>query len=266
MEKHCKCVNIQYTPKVFTGEKINVGVAFHNIDDNRLYFKKIRKTSRIKAFDDELDINEFKSMLRHIEEFIMRPFRKNLFDEKVVRKDEDYLENASRMFLNKYQFSNIVTLYTETPEKDFDDYSSNILYYDLDKDKRPTNKQTASLMNKVIYSAIRKRSLEYKTNPLFRETLGEIIRCDYKVKNKYFKAFNLDANNYNLKYNSAKTWYYNSRYFKDNEMELVFVLSRKPENSEEMIIRNILSESNSEVLYLDQLDEYVKGINHVSKH
>lgn len=259
MEKICKCVNIRYSPRVFTGETMNVGVVFHVVEDNRILFKKISKTSRIRAFDDELDLVEFKQSMDYIEDYFKQPTKNTLFESE-IQLSKHFLENASRMFLNKYQLSNVITLFSENIENDFENYCKEILYFDYDKEERPTNEQSAKIMNQILYSIIRDKSVEYEKKPIFSETIGEAVVFDYKINQYYFKAFNLSANNYTFKYNNAKVWAYNvSHYFDNTPSNVIFVISKSPETEEERILMKILNETNSKVLTFDQLGEFIES-------
>ena len=99
-----KCVytTIEYFPKIFTNESINVGFIFHNVTDGTIKFVRAKNKKRIISFDDELLFDDYNMMMDAFEDFIIKPFEKTIFftPDSDLCHNENYLKSIKNNFLN----------------------------------------------------------------------------------------------------------------------------------------------------------------------
>ena len=66
MEKILKYSVLRYSPSTFSGEKINLGIIFYDLQSGYREFKYSKKFSRLATFDDEIDLKMVKKLLQGI--------------------------------------------------------------------------------------------------------------------------------------------------------------------------------------------------------
>ncbi len=253
MEKKTKFTCLRYVPLNGNGEAINIAVILHDFVNGKIYFDKIKKHKRLKAFDDNLKLELFKETLRGIEEFLKKPFTKNLFYNTEEKYDENYLLNVSNMFLNDYKMSEIQSVYTENVKETFEDFKNTFLYFDTDKNTRPSRYDAIKTINTLFSSAKHEYDIKSLSKDYHIEgdnTNGEPVTFDYKVGDNYYKIIDLEGQKYSLKYMSAKSWLYNASYLKDNQ-KLKFILVNRNDSDEAKYIINILNSKNSNIEIID---------------
>lgn len=253
MEKKIKFTNIRYVPLNGNGESINVAVVLHDFVDGKLYFDKVKRHKRVLSFDDELNLDNFKNMIQSIEEFVNKPFRNDLFEVSKEKYNENYLKNISNMFLNDYRMGEIISVYTNDVVEQFEGLKNIFLYYDIERKNRPNKDEAIKSINALFYSAKRECNLDSFMKDYSLEqsaTHGEPIRFDYKIGDNYYKIFNLNGENFTLKFMSSKSWLYNADYLKDNE-KLKFIIVNQNDSNEAQTILKILKSKNHHVEIID---------------
>ena len=68
MKKVMKYSVLRYSPTVISGEQINLGIIFDAPEDNYREFRCTKKFNRLTSFDDEIDINIVKALMKNIKE------------------------------------------------------------------------------------------------------------------------------------------------------------------------------------------------------
>ena len=91
--------------KLITNESINIGILFHNLDTDERRFETITKWSRVKIFDDEINIKFFKILLNG-----MRGEIQNSLLSSMVNFD---ISTYTKKFHNEMRFSRIYEDYTD---------------------------------------------------------------------------------------------------------------------------------------------------------
>lgn len=100
---------LTYKPSLIADEKINVGVLFHDIEQNNVYLEITNNWSRIKNFDDEIDIDIFKLMLQGMKKHAERNIKK-LSLEKYIKRYNNELKFGKVMYKNTDNIDEFITI------------------------------------------------------------------------------------------------------------------------------------------------------------
>lgn len=260
--KLCKYAILRYVPDEYREEFINIGLTMHNLTDCSIKTKLTTNYSRVKSFDDEIDLEFLKVILEGIEEqfsisTVSGPSLK-------ILSNDDFLEESTRYYVNQLQFNEIRNIYSEDVDKDFDDLFKTYVYFEHKKKHRITNEEVKRLMKRVFQNKGFEKKLD--RNPVLYTNNNEEITLDYgifeKDKNYYLKAFSLDYDKKKTAATNAKTWVYNiERLMKTSNSEFKFVLNNTDlKDKKTKLIFDILSEV-SEPIFLDQLDDFVDKLS-----
>jgi len=139
MKRNVKFAIMKYVPNYERDERINVAVVLHSPEDKFMSIKIIENWRRLKEFDDELDIDFMKSYLKTVEE----QFNYNLISSETINIDDDcLLEKITQFYINQFVFviSNIAI--ESSCEEFLARLKDNYLYYDTDKKKRISKKDS----------------------------------------------------------------------------------------------------------------------------
>ena len=257
----CKCAytTIEYYPKSFNNESINVAIVLHDATSGKLYFKKAKNKKRIISFDDELNVEDFDFAMRNFERFLNKPFAHNLFNTKIDKcKDIHYLNSVNNAFLNEYRMSKISYIETETPSEMFEEISKLVLYFDYEKENRPKKEEIDRIIRKTIKSMLNDKRISFEEAYGIPEIgFGEPIKVDFKIGNTFIKVLDMKMDAYTNRINSAKVWAINNDYFEDHNFKLIIALNGKAETDQERAYLNILKKYNVNFCYLNDLDSII---------
>lgn len=95
---------MQCSPSIIAGERINLGILIHCIDDNFTEFVYVEGkifNSKLKSFDDELDINTVKTVLNLISDDIKGIYNSTLLSDIPHFNINEYI----KYFSNEYKFT-----------------------------------------------------------------------------------------------------------------------------------------------------------------
>lgn len=261
-----KCVytTIEYFPKVFTNESINVGFIFHNVTKGTIKFLKAKNKKRIISFDDELIFEDYIMLMDAFEDFIVEPFKTTLFGEKNVLlcHNEDYLNSIKNNFLNEFRFSNIMKINSNDPLKDFEEYSKIYLYFDYEKKERLKDDDISRILRRQLKQQLSNINANYeeKFSTVKIAGYGEPMKLDFKIgENIYVKVLDIRSDSFS-KLNTAKIWAFNKQYFDNHNSILIFAITSKPESVEERAYYEILKATNAPIYTMNDLDQLVYSI------
>lgn len=134
---------LQYSPDLFTDESINVGIAFHVVEENYRHFEMMQRKSRLFSFDDELDKNFTNATLEGIKQDWLN--KDSVFD---IHKN---LSSFTKYYVNEFHFSKI---YVKNNLNNFDEFIDETTRYfiglGLDKSKRLSEKERLNYLAKHI--------------------------------------------------------------------------------------------------------------------
>ncbi|NFE74986.1 DUF3037 domain-containing protein [Clostridium botulinum] len=238
--------------KLITNENINIGILFHNLDTDERKLETITKWSRLKNFDDEVDIKFFKIMLQGMKEEIQN----TLFNDLIEFNIKEY----TKKFYNEMRFSQIY----EDETDDFKEFiqlcKKNFLRYDLEKKDRPSKDQQVGYMkrlmkaNEVVYSV---------KSP--KGNYNEKIYFDYIIGEYAFKFFSFENKKLDILIHTAKAWAYTALELK-KQYKTIFVYDVEVKDKKfDTIISILKSNADKVIKYDDTLDfvlnRYNKEIN-----
>ena len=261
----CECVSVAYFPNEFNEEHINIGFLLHDIDEGRLFRRFIKKKQRLKVFDDRLSdemIDElFRVISAALETVFPRDGQLSLFtDEKsksyVFRAG--YFKELSRHFSNSIRLVDAFQASPADVSQFFDDNASLALYFDQDKDKRPSSQQVATIMRSRLREMFAGTDIDLQSSVCIdkNHTFGESIRFDYAYRNTLFKIINPLSGTRENKINLAKQWAFNiSNYFSNNKgFNVILVIPDGDNNLEdERIFQKILESVHADVVPISKL-------------
>ena len=193
-----KCLEysvLRYTPILVAGEHVNIGVLFSS--DNFQEFHSIKKFSRIKSFDDELDINALKFLISSI---------KNDIQLSLYNEDKKFnINDFTKYYMNEFHFSKPIKIAFTDLAKTIDDITKLYLKYDYEKNNRLSELEQKQLIKKILESSHK----SYKQNKKIKGNFGDQITYDIIFNNYGIKFFNFKNKSINHMMNDIKAWAWN---------------------------------------------------------
>ncbi len=253
MKKLVKFAVMQYIPSYERDEKINVGVILHSKFDNYLSMKLIDNWKRLKEFDDELDIEFVKFYLKTVkEQFSYNEYKLNL--NNVDINDDMLLENMTKYYVNQFIFKIFSTSIDLSPQTFLEQLKKNFLYYDTDKKKRVSKKESLKFFEEILSSKNVKYEVIYNKNSLIGK-FNEKINVDMMINNKYYKLIELNDTNVSTYISTIKMWMLNAIELKEDNKELIFIVNEQVYDEKVKRIISML-ESYSKVIKTSDFIDY----------
>lgn len=253
MKRNVKFAIMKYVPNYDRDERINVAVVLHSPEDKFMSIKIIENWRRLKEFDDELDINFIKSYLKTVEE----QFNYNLINSNTINiEDECLLEKMTQFYINQFVFviSNIAI--ESSCEEFLERLKNNYLYYDTDKKKRISRRDSIEFFGELL----RGKNIAYEligTKNSLIGTYDEKINVDLKIKDKYYKIINFNESNIDKYVPTIKMWMMNALELNDKKEKLVFVINEQIDDEKINTFVKMLSKYG-EVVKLSEFNSYFK--------
>lgn len=247
----------RYIPNILRDEFINVGVVVHVPEDKFVHFYKTKNYRRVKAFDDEVDIEVIKALLESLEyQFnTTTVYSPNLQGTE----NNDFLLSEISFYVNQLQFSNIRTFSSSELTQEIKDLCDTYLYYDKRKSERIGPEKVRSLVSKMFTSSrinsVVNRKPEFK-NMFQQQTFDFCIEINNS--NTLIKALSFDYQNKNKFYKEIKSLLYDVQYFRDmNIQDIKLVINNTELNAEyEKHAFKILNEY-TDVYTLEQFSKFI---------
>lgn len=229
--------------RLITNESINIGILFHNLDTDERKFETITKWSRLKSFDDEINVRLFKIMLDGMKEEI----QSNLFNDSIHFDMKEYISK----FYNEMRFSTIYEGDTNDFKNFIEENKKIFLRYDYDKKSRPSRMEQISYMKKLMKANKIKYSVKKPMGKYF-----ENINYDYIVENYAFKVFSFENRKLDNLINYAKAWAYTSKEM-ESTYRTIFVYDKDIQDTKFNIIIDILKTYKCNIIKYDDALEYI---------
>jgi hypothetical protein len=247
----------RYVPDILRDEFINVGVLTHVPEEEWCHFYRTKNLTRIKNFDDEVELDVISVLLESLE----YQFNSNIFSspEHEGIGNHDFLSKEISNFVNQIQFSEIRTLTSEDLQEDIQDLCDMYLYYDKKKSERINKDRVRRLVSKM-FSTSRLRSFVDRTPDLFNNFKQRPFDFSIKVNNHetYIKALSFDYKQSNKFYNEIKAFLYDLEYFRNmniNDIKVVINNTEFEKDFEKLALK-ILKEK-TDVYTLSEFSEYI---------
>lgn len=248
----------RYIPDILRGESINIGIVVHIPESGLLSFRKTRNFSRIRSFDDEIELDMIKAVLESLE----YQFNTNRSSEIPLIDSEDFLKQELQYFVNQIQFSEIRVLISEDNkfEEDINDLTDMYLYYDKKKSERIDRNRVRSLASKMVTQSNLKNYINRKPEikNMFKQDTFD-FSIDMNDNKTYIKALTFDYKNSNKFFNEIKSFLYDVNYFQHTHNVKVKVVINNTNRDEqyEQIAYDILKKE-VDVLTLEEFDKFVR--------
>jgi hypothetical protein len=263
----CEYVTIEYYPKTFNDEHINVAFALHDPVQGRMYFTPIKNYHRVTAFDDEIAEDDFKNLLASVQSYFESPFAESLLPKRNdnLIYSPDFFDENRHVFLNQFRLSKTLYCETKNPKETCDLLSKVALFYDHEKKDRPSSQEVAKAVRMQIESAFKANAALFHRMPIEDEmTRGESIRFDYRYQNTYIKIFNILGQDKRDVIEQAKVWFYNANYFAGKEAKLLLVVPDEtgPEDKafSSLVFNGLLQGINAEIVHSSDFPARLKEI------
>ena len=259
MNNECVYTTIEYFPKSFNDESINVAFIFHDATEGKMYFYRAKNKKRITSFDDEMTMEEYEMLMDTFERFVTSPFKISLFNQhNNVVFDNNYLFSIKNSFLNEFRFSKISKIISENVKQDVENLLKLSLYYDFEKKDRLKPEMVEKVLRKNIIQQLQFNNKDYETDYAINDFgFGETIKVDFVFENTYIKILNLQSDKFTNKINTAKAWAFNKKYFDDRKKRIVFALPIEPSSDAENAYVKILRSTDAEVCYMDDISRII---------
>lgn len=229
----------RYTPSFITAESIILGILI-DVDENINFFHS-NNYRRITEFDDELELDYVKTLLKNLES----EFSSNLCNTS------EMIFNKTRHFVNEFSFDSIIEM------NDIDDTDQTIeqlrklyLKYDYDKKDRLTKSKEFRLINQIL----RGKKIDYSHNAKVVGNFSENITYDYIIGNYGVKFFSFNKKDLSKSITSIKSWAWNCK--NNKNIETVFIYhydsDTYPENKTQVdVLLEILKSSTDKVYNIE---------------
>lgn len=247
----------RYVPDILRDEFINVGVVVHVPEDKFVNFYKTRNYRRIKAFDDEVELEVIKALLESLE-YQFNTTTVHSPNLEGIDKN-DFLQSEIYYYVNQLQFSNIRTFSSTDLNEDIKDLCDTYLYYDKKKSERIGPEKVRSLVSKMFSNS--RINYVVKRNPEFKN-IFEQHPFDFSVEinnsNILIKALSFDYQSKNKFLKEIKGFLYDVQYFRDRDIHDIKLVINNTELSKdyEKNAYKILNEF-TDVYTLEQFSRYI---------
>lgn len=258
---------LRYVPDEYREEFINIGIILHSPNDKVIDIKLTKNFSRVKSFDDEVNLEILKLVLEGLEE----DFKVSTVNGPSITELEskELLKNRTTFYVNQLQFSPIYQILINDFERDFNDLFRTYIYFETKKKERITSEEVKTLMRRVmrtkgILDKIDKNPVLYNRT----EEIGLDFAFTSNDSKNFIKALSFD---YEKKKNTqginqAKIWAYNfEKLIKKSKAEgqnykfhTVINMGNISEKEKRIIIDTL--QEYSLIHNFDKIDEFVNDI------
>lgn len=181
----------QYVPDPIRREAINVGLVCHIPQKEYSIFYHIKGEKRLKAFDDECNINFVKMMYESLESVFnmcSKDVKEDIDNRFSDISSKNFLQNRIKYYANMFRFFNVSSMYTsmESVEEDIDFLKKRYLYYDY----QPKDRLTDEKLNSFIKRQLKRNNLNTKIRPakLKDKTFIPKPIFDFQSDNEFIKV------------------------------------------------------------------------------
>ncbi|EGT3817430.1 TPA: DUF3037 domain-containing protein [Clostridioides difficile] len=244
-------LNVQYSilcnyPSIVSKDCLTLGILFHDRTNNICEFKIIKKWQRLKAFNDELDIDIVKLQLEAIKEEVQESASKGNFN----------LKDYTKFYVNELKFTEVVSI---DIDEDFQDFiNACIRQYmplDLEKGKRPNNKEQIEFIKYTMKNS----NISYNKGNV-TGYFNESLKFDFIIDDYAFKVFKFENKDENSMIRNVKKWAYDA-YKLSNDYKVVFVTDIDFSSGEYNILYNILKEESAKLITFVDVISFIQNLN-----
>lgn len=245
---------LNYYPSFISNDCIEIGILFHDIDNDIRKFEVTTNWSRLKSFDDELDIDYMKMILEGIKNEVSN---NSLFNYKQKFDINKYI----KFYVNELKFTEIRAAEVSDLNDFIEETKRMFLRYDYDKAERPSRTQQITYLRKLF----KENNIKYSSHKV-KGGFDEGINYDYIVDEYAFRIFSFENKNMNKLISSAKTWAYNAAEMKE-QYKTVFIYDVETNDKLFNSIVQILSKDAFKIMKMNEAIDFIFDIqnNHINK-
>lgn len=243
---------MRYSPSIVSGESINLGVLVTSGDYTEFFHTN--RFTRIREFDDTLDIDTVKALFDSISDEVK-------VDLLNVNETFD-ISGFIRYYCKEFYFSPIISVPYEDLGKKVEEIKRIYLQFDYDKSQRPTNKEALSFMRTILAS----QGQHVLSNKSVMGSFQESVRFDMICGNYGIKFFRFSSSK-ELKriMNDIKAWAWNCEHYSVVKPIIVYSTDIVQEDAEDysllQTILTILRSATEEVIAIDEMAERFQRIS-----
>lgn len=264
MGELAKYAVLRYVPDIERQEFINLGVVLHYPDQQLLKLKTTEAFSRLRVFDDEIDLSLLGLLLEGA---------KMEFDsESAEGPPRQHLQNPNLLteltvrYMNQFQFSDIRSIVIKDFESDLNDLFRIYAYFEVPRSKRIDENKVRSVLSRTFRQY--ELSSFLKPAPTVKGKFEE-IKFDFSYNNlEYVKAFSFDYGQRQLSRapDLARSWAFRFREVVDQRegdkhqdsetLRPVFIsVVHKGRESKHISTALEILRSESEIFYMDEVEK-----------
>lgn len=251
MKRTVKFAILKYVPNEERDEKINVAVVLHSPQDEFMETRIIENWKRLKNFDDEIDIEFMKAYLKSIQS----EFQYKFLDKETKNiKDKMLLDNMAKIYVNQFLFSISEVYIEDTCEEFLTKLKNNYLYYDIEKDKRPSSKESLNFFRDLLKA----KNISYEIINFKNSLIGsfdEKINVDLKINDTYYKIITFNDNNIDTYMPKIKMWMLNAIELTEKKEKLIFIINEQETNSKTKKFIEMLGKY-AEIIKITDFNDY----------
>ena len=140
--------------------------------------------------------------------------------------DEMLVEKMTQYYINQFVFKISEISIESTCEQFLEKLKNNYLYFDIDKKKRVSKKESIEFFSEIL----RGKNIQYELIGGKNSLIGnynEKINVDMKIQDKYYKIINFNDSNISTYIPTIKMWMMNTLELKENKKELIFIVNEQ---------------------------------------
>ena len=231
---------LRYSPSRVAGEHINIGIIFDAPEDKYREFRFIKKFARLSSFDDELNIDNTKLLLKGIKEDV---------EGTIFTFDSFDIDKYVEFFINDFNFERPKQIGYNDLEEVLDTLHKSYFRFEYEKSQRPSAEDDKRMIYRILRDSGKSFERSISTKGIFDEKIKyDIVTEKYKVK-----IFDFDNKDLSKMINTAKAWAWNANHNFEKDILIIYRYSNADHRQEALFetIIKILKESGSEVLNID---------------
>lgn len=247
---------LRYSPSILGGESINLGILFYCEKENARRFISTTKWTRIREFDDELNISDLKLILDSIRDQV---------EITLLNAQKTFsIESFIKYYTNELHFSKPICIDSNDIDKEIEEVKRMYLRYDYDKSNRPSKAEELRFIAQILNS----QGVKFQRRGISIGTYHEPVVYDYLTSSYGIKLFQFQNKDLKKMMNDVKAWAWNSEKNKQVQTLIVYSSDLESENesnsANEDLLRTILrifESSSTKVYRMDDMPKVFELLN-----
>lgn len=236
MEKLLKYSVLRYSPSTIAGEKINLGIIFCDEENGYREFRYSKKFSRLASFDDEIDIDMVKELLKGIQEDV----------EGTLFTYSDFdIDKYTKYYVNDFSFERPKAVAYDDLNEMVTRLHKTYFRFEYEKAERPSKEDD----KKIVEELIRASGADLRKNEYLLGASNEKIKYDFVTDKYCVKIFDFDGKDLSKLISNAKSWAWNCMHSTERECIVIYRYSedKKKYLNEFDIIMDIFNKAHAKV-------------------